>query len=108
MPTRIHLRVSEDEYQAIQKNAESAGLTMSAFLRQAGQNIIPRARQDHENLKSLIKVSADMARLGNLLKMALHQDQGWREDAGNIETITELYAAIGKDRELLMKRIKSL
>ncbi len=107
MPTRVHIRVTEKEYQAIQKNADDAGMTMSAFLRQAGQKIIPRAKKDHEDLKSLIKVSADTARLGNLLKMALQQDQSWREGS-NLKNINELYAAIEEARALLLEKIKAI
>ena len=106
MPKRIGLRVTEEQYRIIQSNAEAAGMGISAFLKMVGQGIVPKSKLDHENLKELIKISSDTARLGNLLKMALAGSDHWREVGP--QTIPDLYKAIEKSRVLLVEKIKSL
>lgn len=105
---RIYIRVSEAEHKAIEENATAAGMDLSTFLRTVGQNITPiAARQNHEALQGLIKLSAALASLGNLFKMALNREEGWREQS-DLNTINELYAEIGKTRGELMEKIQSL
>lgn len=105
---QIHFRVSEAELKTITENATAAGMDLSTFLRTVGRNITPiAARQNHEALQELIKVSAALASLGNLLKMALNREEGWREQS-DLNTINELYAEIGNTRGQLMEKIQSL
>ncbi len=104
----IILRVNEDEYKTIQDNAKAAGMGISEFLRTTGQGMIPTAnRKDHQDLTELIKVAAGLASLGNLLKMALNRDEGWREQS-KINTISEIYDKITTTREQLTEKIKAL
>ncbi len=70
--------------------------------------MIPTAnRKDHQDLTELIKVAAGLASLGNLLKMALNRDEGWREQS-KINTISEIYDKITTTREQLTEKIKAL
>lgn len=106
MPTRIGFRVTAAEYDTIKTNSEAAGMTISSFLKHVGQHMVPKSKKDHEDIKDLIKISADLAKLGNLLKMALTGDSHWREIGP--DTVTDLYDAIEETRSLLTDKIKTL
>lgn len=106
VPEKINIRVNEKQYKKIKENADNASLTVSAFLKTVGQGFIPQSKQNHEDLREMIKIASDLTRLGNLQKMALQNDQHWREVGAH--TITELYNQIEKTRSLLLEKIKEL
>ena len=68
-PLRLFVNASERE--AIKAKAKSTGLTVSAFLRAAALGTTMRPAPDLKAVDTLAKVNADMARLGNLLKLYL-------------------------------------
>ncbi len=106
VPEKINFRVSEKQYKKIKGNADNANLTVSAFLKTVGQGFIPESKQNHEDLREMIKVASDLTKLGNLQKMALQNDQHWRE--AGVHTISELYSQLEKTRSLLLEKIKEL
>lgn len=69
----LRVVVSDTEREAIQARAQSAGLSVSAYLRSLGIGSQPRANTalNHEQVLALAKVNADQGRLGGLLKMWL-------------------------------------
>ena len=64
-----------DELATIHANAAVASLSASAYLRQLGLGYEPRSVLDHEYVERMEKINADQARLGNLLKMWLADDE---------------------------------
>lgn len=73
---RAHLRVPvlAEEEATIKAQAKSAGLSTAAYLRNVGMGYPIRSIVDHEQVKELIRVNADLGRLGGLLKLWLSND----------------------------------
>lgn len=106
VPKNINVRVKPEQYKIIKANADNAGLSVSAFMKKVGQGFVPQSTHDREAFKHLILLSADMARLGNLLNQA-NKGLDWRDKTGS-QTIMQLYAEIEKTRILLTERIREL
>ena len=67
--------VSTQEAEAVRSLASRLGFSVSALLRQLATGYtIPQARTDAGAIRQLLKINADLARLGNLLKMTLDDD----------------------------------
>ncbi len=73
--TPIKVYVLPDELVAIQVAADAAGLSASNYLRNLGLGFEPRSMIDQRQVVELAKINADQARLGNLLKMWLADDE---------------------------------
>lgn len=76
MPSKkavIWVYVTPEEYARIMDSAEKAGLSMSAFAKRVclGQRI--ESKVDSRAVLELVKVNADMGRLGGLLKLWLSE-----------------------------------
>lgn len=71
-----HLRVPvfDDESKAIKKAASEAGLSVAAYLRNVGQGYRINSIVDYKSIDELSRINADLARLGNLMKMVLTND----------------------------------
>ena len=63
--------VSPDERLTIENNARKASLTVSSYLRNAALNHPISSTADREAFLALLKVNADLGRLGGLLKLWL-------------------------------------
>jgi Mobilization protein NikA len=74
-----HLQVVVDgrERQLIQARAREAGLSVSAYLRNAGLGQRIRSVFDHEAVLQLAKLNGDQGRLGGLLKLWLVDRPGY-------------------------------
>lgn len=72
----IHLRVPvlPEEETLIKKNAERAGLTVAAYLRNVGMGYEIRGIVDNNEVERLAKINGDLGRLGGLLKLWLTND----------------------------------
>ena len=72
-----HLRVPvlPDEEAAIKQNAEAAGLTVAAFLRNVGIGYQIKGIVDNNEVEKLAKINGDLGRLGGLLKLWLTNDE---------------------------------
>ena len=114
-PTRKagrHLRVPvlPDEETASKPNADNAGLAVAAYLRNLGLGFEPRSVIDHRQVAVLAKISADQARLGNLLKMWLADDERLRqyEPAQMRATIEHAMQRIQEFQAQLLQTVKKL
>lgn len=90
----------KDEKKKVKAMADRVGLTLSEFVRR--QSIGARLPNlDHaQTVKDLMKINADLARLGNLFKMAIDEEQ-------TISAI-KLMDEIKDTQDLLKARIKDL
>lgn len=71
-----HLRVPvlPEEEVLIKENAERAGLTIAAYLRNVGIGYEIRGIVDNNEVEKLAKINGDLGRLGGLLKLWLTND----------------------------------
>lgn len=72
----LHLRVPvlPEEESLIKQNAERAGLTVAAYLRNVGMGYEIRGIVDNNEVEKLAKINGDLGRLGGLLKLWLTND----------------------------------
>jgi len=71
---QLRVPVLPDEKEAIQRLAASAGLPVAAYLRNLGLQYRIEGILDHEQIETLVHLSADLRRLGGLLKLWLADD----------------------------------
>jgi hypothetical protein len=76
-PNRVVLKtyLTPEEYKQVEESAEQSGLTLSAFARQVCLNNKISTKIDNERIVELLKSSADLGRLGGLLKLGLSKGQ---------------------------------
>lgn len=65
----------EDEYSTIAINAAAAGMSASRYLRSVGIGYQVRSIEDQRMATTLVKINADLGRLGGLLKALLTNDE---------------------------------
>lgn len=70
----IKTYVTDEEYQRIADSARQSGLSMSMFLRRVCTGLVIESKVDATAVRELIRINADMGRLGGLLKMWLAND----------------------------------
>ncbi len=63
--------VTPDEYKRVANLATQTHLSISEFIRRVCLGYQPKCQIDQEAVLALIKISADLGRLGGLLKWAL-------------------------------------
>ena len=68
--------VTPDERAVLAGRAESAGLSLSAYLRAAGLNHPIRSRTDIAAAQDMLHVAADLGRVAGLLKLWLAERRG--------------------------------
>ena len=68
---RCAIRLSDDEWDAIQQQVSDAGLNLSEYLRRCALRRKIASKIDREYINRLLKVNADLARLGNLMKFTM-------------------------------------
>ncbi|EDP0643709.1 conjugal transfer transcriptional regulator TraJ [Salmonella enterica] len=100
---RRHLRVPvfPDEAQAIEKNAERAGMSVARYLREVGQGYKIMGVVDYEHVRELARINGDLGRLGGLLKLWLTDDP--RTARFGDATILALLAKIEEKQDELGK-----
>ncbi|WP_165068959.1 MULTISPECIES: conjugal transfer protein TraJ [unclassified Desulfovibrio] len=75
---QIKAYVTPREFTLIMESSERAGLSMSEFARRVCLGFRVESREDQQARRELLKVNADLGRLGGLLKQALtsgHKEQ---------------------------------
>lgn len=77
--SRIEVRASATEKQQLELLAQAHGLKLSDYLRRAGLIQEVRARTDAQAIITLGRLNADLARLGNLFKLALDKGVEYSE-----------------------------
>lgn len=102
----IHLRVPvlPEEEEGIKENAEKAGLSIAEYLRRLGLGFPVKSKIDEQNILELVKINADLGRLGGLLKLWLGNDK--RTANFNIETIRTLLKKIESTQATLLKKVQ--
>ncbi|MDH5675258.1 MAG: conjugal transfer protein TraJ [Myxococcales bacterium] len=84
----LHLRVpvTAAEAEAIKAQADATGLSKAAYLRRVGLGYQPPSALDHERVDQMLRVNADLGRIGGLLKLWLTDDAKLqRFDAAQLE-----------------------
>lgn len=76
---RIEVRASSAEKQQLELLAQAHGLKLSDYLRRAGLIQEVRARTDAQAIITLGRLNANLARLGNLFKLALDKGMEYSE-----------------------------
>lgn len=103
----LKVYVEPGEREAIREKARRLDLTVSEFLRRVGTGTrLPVPRNDAE-IRDLIRFRADLARLGNLLRLAL-DDPGWiAPDRPDLD-VEALIRHIAASKDLLRRKIEAL
>ncbi|MEK6747126.1 MAG: conjugal transfer transcriptional regulator TraJ [Pseudomonadota bacterium] len=105
-----HLRVPvlPSETTKIKQNAADCGLSVAAYLRSVGLQYKPKGILDYKAVGELVKVNADLGRLGGLLKMWLSNDE--RLGVFNKESleINELLQEIQLTQSLLLETARKV
>jgi hypothetical protein len=83
----IKVYVTEEERRLIEGQASRAGLSASTFLRNVGCGYPVESVVDHRAVVDLLKVSADLGRLGGLLKLWLTNDEKTRGLTPSIQAL---------------------
>lgn len=98
MPSKklvIKSYVTEDDYAQIVESAAQAGIPVSAFVRQVCLGNPPRSRENLHTIKDLLRVNADLGRLGGLLKLWLSEpDRNQREIRALLHELEESKAQL--------------
>jgi hypothetical protein len=103
-----HLRVpvSKKEKAAIEANAKQAGISVAKYLREVGMGYEIKGIMDYQAVRELIRVNADLGRLGGLLKMWLSDDKRVAEFTPF--TIEVLLKKIEETREEMQNIVKNV
>jgi len=105
-----NLRVccSAEEATIIKQNAEEHSLSVSSYLRELGLGNVPKSTIDATCIEELGRINADQARLGNLLKMWLAQEDERRFNAVGENTVKALVDQIKQTQINLNTQIEVL
>lgn len=96
-----------EEKAAAQEQAARIGLTLSEFTRRVVTATRLPAPGNAATVRDLMRVNADLARLGNLLKLAL-DDDGWRAPGDPGPDVEALIHDIEQSRVTLRRKIEAL
>ncbi len=69
---RVWMRINDVEKATITKKAERAGISVSKFVREAALNIKIQSMADTKAVEEMVKINADLGRLGRLFKLAIN------------------------------------
>lgn len=97
---RIQAYVTPEEFELIMASSKRAGLSISEFARRVCLGFRVESREDQQARRELLKVNADLGRLGGLLKQTLA--------SGHKEQIYGLLHKIDQAQAELMAKIKAL
>lgn len=73
--TRLAVRLSPAEYDAVKRAARDCAVPPSTLLRQLGLGFTPRTLVDREAVVELALLRAELGRIGGLLKLWLSRDE---------------------------------
>lgn len=105
----IRVYCTPEEKDEIKKLATQAGLPVSEYLRRLGLLYQPTSVMDYEKVDDLLKVAADMGRLGGLLKWWLSgeapvlQTREGRQIRMNEGTMRTLLARVDTTNRMLQR-----
>ncbi len=93
--------LSEEEYEEIIQSSQRAGLSVSTFARRVCLGSKVESREDAQARRELLKVNADLSRLGGLLKQAITA-------TGDRETVRPLLASIAHTQAELKAKVQEI
>lgn len=110
-PTRKHGRhlrvpVLPEEESLIKSNAAKAGLPIAEYLRRLSMGSAIQSISDKDAVLELSKISADLGRLGGLLKLWLTDDA--RVSHFSPETIRTLLRRISGTQKIMLDKVNKL
>jgi hypothetical protein len=99
--------VSDDERAEIERLANVAGMSVSAYLRTAGLNHPIRSTFDYDAVRELAQVAGDLGRLGGLLKLWLTEKKGLGQGVRpiDVERLLRDTRALQNDIRNMMGRV---
>ncbi|WP_297826308.1 conjugal transfer protein TraJ [uncultured Desulfovibrio sp.] len=97
---QIKAYVTPEEFTLVMESSDRAGLSMSEFTRRVCLGFRVESREDQQARRELLRVNADLGRLGGLLKQVLV--------AGHKEQIYGLLHKIDQAQALLKAKIRTL
>lgn len=104
----IKAHVTEEEYARLHADATRFHFTMSHYVRLIMTAFkIPQGKVDAEAIITLVRVNGDLARLGNLFKMALN-DEGFQPTPASEARLNRLMEAIDQTRKRLQELVASI
>ena len=96
---QVKVYMLPEHKEAAREKARTLGLTLSEYLGRLGANMPLPSPKNHQAIRDLLKVNADLARLGNLLKLAL-DDEGWRAPGSGLDVEAILLDLAARQAEL--------
>lgn len=104
----IKAHVTRDEYDRLKADSTRFNFTMSDYVRRIMTEFkIPQSVINARAIVGLFKVSADLARLGNLFKMALN-DEDFQKSYSDTPQVQKLINDIEQTRRCLFNQIRTL
>ncbi|WP_031480082.1 plasmid mobilization protein [Maridesulfovibrio frigidus] len=98
----IKAYVSEEEHNKVSATAKQCSLSISAFAKAVCLGHEIKSREDQQARRELLKINADLARLGGLLKMWILDDDKHRLD------VEELLKDLRQRQKELCEKVISL
>jgi len=100
--TALRAYLTPEEYQAVKTKASQARLSVSAYVKAICLGHELKSAADQEAILALLKVKADLGRLGGLLKLGLSENSLDRHRSNR------LLADLEASRKLIEDRVKEL
>lgn len=100
---RLRAYVTDEEYDIIIAKAQNTRLSVSEFAKRACLGRRIKSKVEAEAILALVKVNADMGRLGGLLKLWLSEPE--RDDRS---IVRKLLHDIESTRKIIHSKIQSL
>lgn len=101
----LRVVVNDHERERIEAMAKMAGLSLSAYLRTAGLNHPIRSTLDYDAIMELIRLHADLGRVGGLLKLWLADRRG---EVVSAEMVDAAFEELQELRGVLFRKIDEL
>jgi hypothetical protein len=92
-PNKVVIKsyLTPEEYKIVENLANECGFSMSTFVKNACLGVNMKSKIDHKAVLAVIKVSADLGRIGGLLKLGLTQKKlKIKETVPLLDSILEL------------------
>ena len=98
--TTLRFRTTPEEANQLKKLAQAHAMSLSEYLRQAGLMQEIKSRTEIETTLELAKMNADQARLGNMLKLAI--------DNENEREIERLIAEVRQTQQTIRETLEAI
>ncbi|WEV50229.1 hypothetical protein OZX61_12845 (plasmid) [Acinetobacter sp. ESL0695] len=96
------------EKESLEIKAKECNMSVSNYLRERGLGFQPKSKLDAQVGLSLMKVNADQARLGNLLKQYMSKDGQHLDNAKHRKEVNTIISNIAVAQIELIKIVRSL